>query len=190
MASQLWITSDHCGSDSRHVHHFMIRRPNRIKSLIGHRFGRLVALERFENGHHRCICDCGNETVVSRPNLTTGDTVSCGCRRYEIIHRPRSKPNTRELAIARYYRRNAKVAGRVWAIEQPRFEELISLPCDYCGLMPARGLDRVDSSKGYTLDNVVPCCSTCNAAKMAMSRIEFCSWVRRVFEHLGKEARS
>ena len=31
--------------------------------------------------------------------------------------------------------------------------------------MESTGLDRVDSNKGYTDDNVVPCCGSCNQLK-------------------------
>jgi hypothetical protein len=40
--------------------------------------------------------------------------------------------------------------------------------CEYCrgDLSPTgHGLDRKDSSKGYTNDNVVPCCVSCNRIK-------------------------
>ena len=40
--------------------------------------------------------------------------------------------------------------------------------CNYCGgpLSPTgHGLDKMDPYKGYTLDNVVPCCYTCNMIK-------------------------
>lgn len=43
--------------------------------------------------------------------------------------------------------------------------------CFYCTrpvtLMTGSALDRIDSSLGYTLSNVVPCCSDCNSIKMA-----------------------
>jgi hypothetical protein len=40
--------------------------------------------------------------------------------------------------------------------------------CTYCGgELPAwgGGLDRKDNARGYTVDNVVPCCTDCNTAK-------------------------
>ena len=40
------------------------------------------------------------------------------------------------------------------------------------------GLDRVDNSIGYILENVVPCCVTCNSMKMAMSYNEFITHLR------------
>lgn len=58
-------------------------------SIIGKRFGRLTVIDLDHVGEKnhstwwRCLCDCGNETVVYRGSLTSGDIVSCGCYRYE-----------------------------------------------------------------------------------------------------------
>lgn len=53
----------------------------------GLRYGRLVAIKRVGTKHHEaawlCKCDCGNETVVTGGNLTTGITKSCGCLQRE-----------------------------------------------------------------------------------------------------------
>lgn len=56
----------------------------KIKNLIGQRFGKLVVVE--EDGKHsdnfyywKCKCDCGNEIIVRGNNLKTGTTQSCGC---------------------------------------------------------------------------------------------------------------
>jgi len=47
-------------------------------------------------------------------------------------------------------------------------------PCKYCGreVSDAR-LDRIDSSIGYVIDNVVQCCSMCNISKNVYSVDEF-----------------
>lgn len=58
--------------------------------LEGKKFGRLLVLEpvkvKSNNGgrHWRCLCDCGNHTVVRTSHLTSGHTVSCGCRKEEV----------------------------------------------------------------------------------------------------------
>lgn len=60
----------------------------RFRDLSGQRFGRLFVCERAPdhvktNGGHqttfRCLCDCGNTTVVLAYNLKNGHTTSCGC---------------------------------------------------------------------------------------------------------------
>lgn len=60
----------------------------RTTDLSGQRYGRLVVLSLFEkrkrnNGQYRifykCLCDCGNTTVVRSDRLKNGTTQSCGC---------------------------------------------------------------------------------------------------------------
>lgn len=50
--------------------------------MRGQKFNRLTVL-KFEKGgknsYWRCVCDCGTEVVVSRPNLKHGLVKSCGC---------------------------------------------------------------------------------------------------------------
>jgi len=46
------------------------------------------------------------------------------------------------------------------------------------------GLDRIDSNKGYTIDNVVPCCKRCNIAKSSMKYKEFINYIKEVYKHL------
>ena len=44
------------------------------------------------------------------------------------------------------------------------------------------GIDRVDNSKGYTMDNVVSCCRICNVAKQKMTLQEYKDWVEKVYK--------
>ena len=54
-----------------------------LKDFVGKRFGKLTVIEYAgkESGMHRwkCLCDCGNETVVGQTLLQNGKTKSCGC---------------------------------------------------------------------------------------------------------------
>jgi hypothetical protein len=58
-------------------------RTQRWDDISGQRFGNLIALEYNGTvGKHAswiCVCDCGNETIVTATNLKTGNTTSCGC---------------------------------------------------------------------------------------------------------------
>jgi hypothetical protein len=65
-------------------------------------------------------------------------------------------------------RLKAKNYNQEWTLTREEFAVLRSKACDYCNgqLNPTgSGLDRKDCSKGYTMDNVVPCCGTCNTFK-------------------------
>lgn len=65
-------------------------------------------------------------------------------------------------------------------------------PCYLCGREPALGIDRMDSCKDYTMDNVKPCCSTCNYFKKDLTEDEIKKHVAHINAHtatwvLGKE---
>lgn len=53
------------------------------------KFGRLITDEiPIRKGHciyYKCICDCGNETIVERNALSSGKVVSCKCYHKEIL---------------------------------------------------------------------------------------------------------
>jgi len=58
-------------------------------NITGNRYGRLIVIEYSStiNGHAhwKCKCDCGNTSIHSGANLKSGQIVSCGCRRNEIL---------------------------------------------------------------------------------------------------------
>lgn len=56
----------------------------KLIDLTGQKFGRLTVLYRLHNYHKHgtywlCLCDCGNLTEVTRCNLRSSHTKSCGC---------------------------------------------------------------------------------------------------------------
>lgn len=56
----------------------------RYKDMTGKRYGMLTVIEyvgkdKFNNALWRCKCDCGQEKIVNRKRLISGDTRSCGC---------------------------------------------------------------------------------------------------------------
>ncbi len=59
--------------------------------------------------------------------------------------------------------------------------------CHYCGgKLPLKGLawDRVDSDRGYTPDNVVPCCTICNSMKSNYKVEDFLAQVKKISERM------
>ncbi len=83
-----------------------------------------------------------------------------------------------------------------FALTKEQFYTLATKDCYYCGIQPYRtvrrdgrtftynGIDRIDSDYGYHLDNVRPCCQTCNLAKSTLTEQQFYEWVLRVATHL------
>lgn len=61
------------------------------------------------------------------------------------------------------------------------FSKIVSNPCAYCGENEKRiGIDRIDNTKGYTLANSNPCCTTCNMMKKTMTVAEFLSHIEKI----------
>lgn len=106
-------------------------RKGQFEDISGKRFGRLVAVERIGQisgkSSWRCICDCGNECVVSISNLKNGHTRSCGCyalertRQAKTIHGGRKKEQTERL-----YRVWRSMRQRCYLESNPHY-------CDYGG---------------------------------------------------------
>lgn len=175
-----------------------------IKPLTGQQFGRLTVLEgERNNGTTRwtCACICGRKTNVTHTNLLSGSVRSCGCLLREYTtggqHARRATIPTHNIMLS-YYKSNAKKRGVVWELSNDEFIKLVTGNCAYCGAPPqlskgvrkelCNGIDRVDSNQGYTINNSVTCCTTCNKAKLAMSLPLFKEWVEKVYHHLCQTA--
>lgn len=179
----------------------------KFDNLAGKRFDRLLVKNEYKRIYRTskskiktltwlCKCDCGKEKWVSAQNLKNGHTRSCGCyqkeRRYLELYRA-----SKNKCYATY-KRQAGNKNREFGLTFDEFIEITSEKCSYCGAEPSNkfnsglyngtyiynGIDRVDSSKGYVLNNCVPCCKICNIAKHNMSREEFIDWVSRVYDHI------
>jgi hypothetical protein len=82
------------------------------------------------------------------------------------------------------YVKNAKHAGREFALTEQDYDELTSSGCFYCLYdKDLVGIDRVDNSQGYTLSNVVGCCNRCNESKGKKSLEEFLEVAKNVYAH-------
>lgn len=71
----------------------------------------------------------------------------------------------RTLRMLGAYKLTDKKKGLVCNITIEDMRDIISTGCVYCGDTNRVGLDRIDNSKGHTIDNVVPACYECNVAR-------------------------
>lgn len=175
--------------------------PNKFVDHIGKRYGKIVVLSYREKvpvpnneyGHHYylfdCKCDCGNITIL--PSYRFRDrkyTLTCGC---EHANRQFSRE---ENTYRSHYSYHSKTCNNhKWgALSFGEWKTVVSQCCITCGAAPARktipsgdpifinGVDRIDSSKGYTPDNVQPMCTWCNVAKSSLSTEEFIEKCKQV----------
>jgi hypothetical protein len=182
----------------------MSRGGNNLVDRTGKRYGRLVVIGRHgsigKTTLWDCLCDCGKQTVVRADHLRSGDTESCGCKRQSPHqgYRCHLLPGVAaQRTIVKNYRLSAKYRGLLMELTDQDVFALIAMPCFYCGSPPERirkvsrngsvsfnGIDRIDNSQGYTIDNTVPCCHTCNHAKCNMSQADFIAWIKRAAANL------
>lgn len=72
--------------------------PRTEKDLTGMRFGHLVVAERHKGikrkkTYWRCLCDCGNDSIVRGADLLHQNTKSCGCRQMSgLIEQTKKSP--------------------------------------------------------------------------------------------------
>lgn len=183
-------------------------QPRRLSVEVGQRIGRSVVIDAeariprsTRNGSDRAarlICECGTEYVRTLNNLLYGRGKGCGCG----VRKPRQwdAPNRAARNIVfKEYRSGARNRGYAWELTDEDFDRLTSQECFYCGTPPSavkktvgcyddgdfiyNGRDRRDNALGYTLANVVTCCTTCNRAKMDMSYESFMAWIARLTAH-------
>lgn len=93
------------------------------------------------------------------------------------------------------YRSGAKRRNLEFDLSLEEFKDLTNKKCHYCDSATGAckednsmtcGIDRKNPSIGYTLENCVPCCGTCNTSKMDMSYDDFIAHTKRKFLHLAK----
>ncbi len=168
----------------------------KLKNEVGKKFGRLtvIGLNRIDKyAHWNCKCLCGRELVVTGRNLRTNNTESCGCIRSE---------NAGRNAAIRRYIKHAREDDRRFSLSISEIEKLMKANCTYCGEPPSNksynknrddaytfhysGIDRVDSSKGYSRGNVVSCCKWCNISKRERSVTEFKEWLIKTANYIRK----
>lgn len=74
----------------------------------------------------------------------------------------------------RLYIDRAIERGYAFDLSYDEFMLYWNKPCYYCNNeITTIGLDRVDNNIGYSVNNIVPCCTTCNRMKMTLSQNDF-----------------
>lgn len=178
---------------------------NKLKNFVGERFDTHTVIKRVEDDPRYgpawlLRCSCGEEKVITSKHLHvirgTATQLKCSCRP-TLAALPKGHAAFNGLYNKWRYRAQQR-RPVPFELSKQEVWELIQQPCHYCGVEPYhtwppdghtngrivyQGLDRVDNDRGYVSGNVVPCCGTCNKAKLAMSQSAFKDWVCRVHQH-------
>lgn len=154
----------------------------------------------------KCECDCGNVKIMNTDSLVLNHTKSCGCitKQMRLKTPGEASWNARWYDHATgAINRNIKNE-----LTKEEFIKISSQNCFYCDIAPnswnrylmengsvknrqiskemvarayinINGIDRVNNSIGYAVNNSVPCCSNCNYAKRVHSFHEWLAFLER-----------
>ena len=141
------------------------------KDLTGERFGRLTVVEFVPNdkpsAFWRCICDCGNETIVCGCELKRGHIKSCRCFNKEKVSEARTKHGKRKT---RLYRIWLSIKNRCNNSKSDKYKDYGGRGIKICkewendfqafydwsmanGYTDELTIDRIDNDKGYSPEN-------------------------------------
>lgn len=169
-----------------------------------HKVGRLLVLEKSnksKNGHYlwKCRCECGNICFVKSCSLASKNTQSCGCKRSLDRHLHKNWKGYEQIS-GWYFNtivKSAKVRNihfevtieDIWHqyIKQDRKCALTGLELIFCHNAKIKeqtaSLDRIDSSKGYTKDNIQWVHKEINKLKMDRNEEQFIYWCELVSKY-------
>lgn len=169
-----------------------------IIDITNQKFGDLTAIKINGRGKYRgaiwlCKCDCGNECNAYGGQLRSGKRKSCGCRSESRVE------ETGVNNLFSMYKRKSRLRNINFALSRDEFHKLIKGNCAYCGIEPSQllkrpkskkpqilynGIDRIDSSKSYIIDNCVSACRYCNQSKSDLDLEEWKSHLKRMCKWL------
>ena len=116
-----------------------------------------------------------------------GDSVK-RVQRYVKKHKARvqkynSEYNRKLAGKWRSIKSSSKARNLLLTLTEGEFEKLLSSLCHYCGNTNDIGIDRVDNSLGYTLENSVSCCSKCNYMKKTLNVENFLLHIAKIYNY-------
>lgn len=82
------------------------------------------------------------------------------------------------------YKTKARSRGLCFELTKDDFKKFWQASCYYCGdEIETVGIDRIDSSVGYTVDNCRSCCIHCNTVKFNYSESETIAHIIKILKH-------
>ena len=172
---------------------------------VGEIYGVYKVIEEVKIPTKKCF-----RTLWKCENINTNQTfLYSGAYLHHLKDRVINKfNNERQLGLRNFLFRSSKKNAfnrkHKFLLTFEEFDNLISQSCYYCGEEPREasaellkhrgdthqptirynGIDRLDPTKDYTIDNCVPCCPTCNYMKHVQQKEDFLKKVEQIYKHL------
>lgn len=183
------------------------------KYKIGDMYGNLEIVDVLPSrgkGTHvslKCICHyCNAIVVMSGANLYKRK--SCGCQQHNSgvwsSKGPKTKPwqlpagEAAKNVVEYQYKKSASNRNLEYTLTREQFEQIVTGNCVYCGDANTNtrsgggktsgdfsytGIDRKNSDQGYTPENSVSCCWTCNSMKNDFTVEQFMRHIEKILRH-------
>ena len=176
----------------------------RLDLKIGAKYNRLTILENIYENHEPgkvlVRCDCGNEYITSKNAVKRGNIKQClNCWRYGNRYSRRRGISEMSGYSWGNILRNAKIRNIEVTITKDEAYELFIKQNKKCALtgLPLNfdnykrsnqtaSLDRIDSTKGYTLTNVQWIHKDLNRLKNKYTIEELMYWLELIKNHYSK----
>lgn len=143
-------------------------------------------------------CLICNKESYRRLDHINGKNVPKYCKYCKDKQSANPKEITPFNAIYNRYKANAKTRNLEFNLTKDQVLNIMLKECNYCGDLPLEtlsskrnnrtnipflhnGLDRIDSKIGYTINNVVSCCGTCNLMKNKFNLNIFFDKVTKIY---------
>jgi len=124
---------------------------------------------------NNCL-DCGNEV----------HSIATSCKRCRACMNKKQRESNAKYREKRknipkspkqrysQYQKGAVSRNHAFELTEEQFMTFWDKPCHYCKQpINGIGIDRLDNSIGYLIDNCVPCCTVCNMMKFKQSYKHF-----------------
>jgi len=188
----------------------------KAKDFTDQKFGRLTFISTTDKRDaDGCIiwvlkCECGNFTEAVGKEVARLNINSCGCLRVEAAAKNARKFPPR-ISSARVMWKSNYSDG----CDFETFLKLSQLNCHYCNSTPSNrfnrsnskhgsfsevqrttgtfiynGLDRIDSSKNHSPNNIVPCCCICNYMKSNIGYDKFIAHISQIYNFIVGQSNS
>ena len=173
------------------------------KDLRGKRFNKLVPFEfshlnKTRHAMWKCKCDCGNETIAESRLLINGTKKSCGCLVNNNGRQSKTWKGYEDISLSFFHKIRFDAIKRKLPFEvtieqcwnlfitQNRKCKLSGLPIQFQTKVKTfdgtASLDRIDSSRGYTIDNIQWVHKDVNTMKWDLTPERFLFLVEKINE--------